>query len=164
MEGRPRQFYCLSILCACAALALIAAFILAAAAAPAGESDRVHWKPMDGAQLKLDGKTPIAWNVYEPERKDKKKDPPRVLVLLGRRYLLIDVKEHLVYSVLPADLEAQGTDFESGDLGQESRLIPSTEWSTRDVGPMELVELKLGDYGRVLQIQLPHMPDMRPFY
>jgi len=119
---------------------------------------------MEGAQLKLDGKTPLAWNVYEPERKDKRKDPPRVLVLLGRRYLLIDVKEHLVYSVMPSDLQAQGTDFESGELAQESRLIPSSDWSTRDVGPMELVELTLGDYGRALQVQLPHMPDMRPFY
>jgi hypothetical protein len=33
-----------------------------------------------------------------------------------------------------------------------------------DVGPAESIKLTLGDYGRVLEVQLPHMPDMRAFY
>jgi hypothetical protein len=61
-------------------------------------------------------------------------------------------------------LQAQGKDFESGDLAQPSQLIPSSDWSVRDVGPAELILLTLGDYGRVLQITLPHPPDLRPFY
>jgi hypothetical protein len=32
------------------------------------------------------------------------------------------------------------------------------------VGPAELVRLTLGDYGRVLEVSLPHLPDLRPFY
>jgi hypothetical protein len=147
-----------------AALALSPAALFAQNGSRNRDAGFVHWKPMAQAQLKLDGKAPLAWNVYEPERKDKKKDPPRILVLLGRRYLLIDIKARRVYSVLPSDLEAQGTDFKSGDLAQPPRLILATEWTVRDVGPMQLVELTLGDYERALQVQLPHMPDLRPFY
>jgi hypothetical protein len=32
------------------------------------------------------------------------------------------------------------------------------------VGPAEIFQLTLGDYGRVLQLSLPHPPDLRPFY
>jgi hypothetical protein len=27
-----------------------------------------------------------------------------------------------------------------------------------------LYKFTLGDYGRVLEVSLPHMPDLRPFY
>ncbi|MBZ5695351.1 MAG: hypothetical protein LAN36_08310 [Acidobacteriia bacterium] len=132
-----------------------------------GESGLIYWKQIPDAQLRLDGKAPLAWSVYAPGKKDKKaktKDPNFVLVLLGHRYLMLDIRARLVYLVLPTDLHAQGKDFESGDLAQESRLIPSTDWTMRDVGPAELIRLTLGDYGRVLEVSLPHMPDLRPFY
>ena len=124
---------------------------------------------MNGAQVKLDDKTPIHWNVFQPAKNDKKdkkdkKDSNLVLVLLGRRYLMIDIKAKEVYSVMPSDLKAQGSDFESGDLANENRVVPSSDWSDRDVGPAELVQFTLGDYGGVIIVSLPHMPDLRPFY
>ena len=56
----------------------------------------------------------------------------------------------------PATCKREGSDFESDDLAQESRLIPSTEWTVRDVGPEELIRLRLGDYNRILQVELSH--------
>jgi len=152
---------------ACAALG--ARPLAAQTTSGAGDASLVHWGQLTGAQVKLDDKTPIHWNVYQPvksEKKEKKdkKDSNLVLVLLGRRYLMLDVKARAVYVVLPTDLHAQGSDFDSGDLANPSRLIASTDWSDRDVGPAELVNLTLGDYGAALQISLPHMPDLRPFY
>jgi hypothetical protein len=32
------------------------------------------------------------------------------------------------------------------------------------VGPAELIKLTLKDYNRLLQIELPHPPDLRAFY
>ena len=61
------------------------------------QSGRIHWKPVNLAQVKLDEKTPLASNVYRP---DKKKDSHFVLVLLGRRYIELDIKAKLAYSVL----------------------------------------------------------------
>jgi hypothetical protein len=137
-------------------------FLLSAAAVGAGDAGRIRWKPIVGAQLKLDGRTPLQWNVYQLEKPDKKKRV--VLIQLGRRYLALDLRGKRVYSVLPSDLKAEGAGFESDDLVNEARLIPTSDWLIRDVGPAELVKVTLGDYGRVLELQLPHPPDLRAFY
>jgi hypothetical protein len=127
------------------------------AAAPGGADDstRMHWVATQGAQVKLGGKIPIMWNMYQPDKKEKKKDN-LVLILLGRRYLLLDSKARLVYEVKLSDLQADGSDFNSDDLTTKSRLIPTADWNVRDVGPAELVALTLGDYGGELELQIPH--------
>lgn len=138
---------------------------VSARAANAGdEGGRIHWVQVDEGQVKLDGKPPIGSGLYLPDKKSKTKGSELVLVLLGRRYLMVDVKSRLVYAVPLSDLHTQGSDIEGGDLAQESNLIPSSAWNVRDVGPAELVQLTLGDYGRVLEIQLPHPRDLRGLY
>lgn len=132
----------------------------------AGDAGRIHWKLIEFAQVRLDDKAPLKWNVFQPAKNNKKdkKESNLALVLVGHRYLLLDTQARLVYLVPVSELRAQGTDFESGDLVQESRIIPTTDWTARDVGPAELYRFTLGDYGRVLEVSLPHMPDLRPFY
>jgi len=157
-----RAFYTRAALACCYLLLAGAACHARPPAWPAaGDAERIDWQPVDQAQLKMDDKIPLAWNVYQPAKKDKKKDSNLVLVLLGRRYLMLDIKARLVYAVFPSDLQAQGKDFESGDLAQQSRLVPSTDWSERDIGPLESIRLTLGDYGRALEVQLPHPLDIR---
>lgn len=129
-----------------------------------GEGQRIRWVPTPIAQLKIDGKIPLKWNVFWPEKTDKRKGPAIVLILLGRRYIALDIKSRLAYSVLPTDLEAHGENFESDDLAVPDREIPSTDWAVRDVGPAELIRLTLGDYGRQIEVQLPHPPDLRWAY
>jgi len=126
----------------------------------AGEG-HIRWKPVELARVQLDGKTPLTWNIYQP---DKKKQSNLVLVLLGHRYLALDFKAKQVYLVMPTDLHADGKNFESDDLMQPSRLIPTTDWVVRDVGPAEQIRMTLGDYKRVMEVQLPHMPDLRGLY
>lgn len=142
-------------------LGCCAALLASATSVRAGGPGSIHWKHLENAQLKLDEKPPLKWNVYQPE---KKKNANLVLVLLGRRYLQLDIKAKIVYAVFPTDLESQGGDLESDDLAKPDRVIPSTDWSIRDVGPAELIRVTLGDYGRVLEVSLAHLPDMRPFY
>ncbi len=131
------------------------------ARARAANNDRYLWKSVPRAQCKVADKTPLTWNVYQT---DKKKEANLVLLLIGRRYIALDLKTKAAYNVLPSDLQAKGQDFESGDLFVKSRVLPTENWSLRDVGPAELIKLTLGDYGRELYVQLPHMPDMRAFY
>jgi hypothetical protein len=145
-----------------AALILAIASVSAIAAGAGGGDGRIHWKLLADAQLKLDGKPPLTWSVYQPEKSQKKNN--LVLLLLGHRYLALDIKARLAYQVLPTDLQAQGQDFESGDLFTKERLLPSDSWTVRDVGPAELVKVTLKDYGRELEILLRHPPDMRAFY
>ena len=125
------------------------------------QSERIRWKPVNLAQVKLDEKTPLASNVYRP---DKKKDSHFVLVLLGRRYIELDIKAKLAYSVLLTDVHKTGSDLESGNFAVPDRVLTTSDWSVRDVGPAELIKLTLGDYGRILAVELPHPPDMRAFY
>lgn len=148
-------------------LAFSANILSARQSGSTNDTERVHWKATNEAQIKLDDKTPLGWNVFQPDKKDKKtvkKGSDLVLVLLGHRYLMLDLKSRLVYEVPLSSLQARGADFESGDLAQQNLLVPSIDWTERDVGPAELIRLTLGDYGRVLEITLPHPPDMRPFY
>ena len=108
--------------------------------------------------MKIDDKIPLTWNIYQP---DKKKDANLVLVLLGHRWLMLDIKERLVYQVLPGELQAQAEDYESDDLAKPEALIPSSDWADHDVGPAEDIHVTLGDYGRVLEVELPHLMDLR---
>lgn len=136
---------------------LIPAILLA----KAGDSDRFLWKSVPQAQLKLDDRIPLTWNVFQTE---KKKEANLVVILLGRRYIALDVKARVAYSVVRSDLQPRGADFESGNLFVQSRVLPTGEWSLRDVGPAELIKLKFGDYGTNLQLELPHAPDLRGLY
>jgi hypothetical protein len=162
-QTRNRRSRGLQLLAA-VGVCLAASLFSAAIAGAAGDSDRFHWKQVDESEVKLDGKPPIGANVYLPDKKSKKKDSYPVLILLGRRYLMLDVKSRLVYAVFPTDLDKQGADIESGDLAQPSRVLPSTDWSSRDVGPAQLIKLTLGDYNRVLEVELPHPVDLRSLY
>ena len=151
-----------------AALAFLALSLFDAGPAFAQNSGaQIRWKPVDMAQVRVDGKTPLKWNVYQPDKKDKKdkkRDSDLILVLLGHRFLMIDAKEHEVYVVPLAALHAQGPDFESGDLEQDANEIPTTDWTSHDVGPAQLYRLTLGDYNHVLEVSIAHPPDLRPFY
>ena len=128
----------------------------------AKDDGRIHWKPVDRGQVRLDDKQPLKTALYQPDKSHKKLN--LVLILLGHRWLALDIKAKTVYQVLPSDLQAQGADFESGDLFTSDRLIPTKDWTLRDVGPAERIKLTLNDYGRELEIMLPHPPDLRAFY
>ncbi len=140
---------------------LLTILLLTAASGVSAQGERVHWKPVNLAQIKLDEKTPLAFNVYRPE---KKKDSHFVLILLGRRYIELDIKAKIAYSVPFADVHKTGSDLESDNFAVSSRVLATSDWSVRDVGPAELIKLTLGDYGRNLAVELPHPPDLRAFY
>ena len=155
-RDRAAKFFAAVVLCL-AAGALSVVFTAAA-----GDSDTIRWKEVDESEVKLDGKPPIAANVYLPDKKSKRKGI--VLVLLGHRYLMLNTNDHIVYAVFLSDITRDGADIETADLAQPSRVIPSTDWTSRDVGPAQLIKLTLGDYNRVLEVELPHPVDLRGLY
>jgi len=140
------------------AWALFALACLLPIGARASDSGDFHWKSVDGAEVKLDNKVPLTWNVYQT---DKKKSSNLVLVLLGRRYILLDTKARLAYIVFPDEIHAQGDDFDSADLALSTHVIPSNDWTERDIGPAEEYRVTLEDYGRTLSVQMPHPLDIR---
>jgi hypothetical protein len=149
---------------ACAGILVCLLLASTSVRAQSASGPRVHWTQLADAQLKLDSKPPLTWAVFQPDKKSKKKGSDQVLVLVGHRYMMLDLTAKQAYVVFPTDIQAQGKDFESGDLANASNLIPSSDWTVRDVGPAELVRLTLGDYGRVLDVSLSHPPDLTSFY
>ena len=141
-----------------ARLVCVGLLILCYSGMLAADNASFRWKSVDGAQVKLNEKVPLAWNVYQL---DKKKQPNLVLILLGRRYILLDSKAKLAYQVMPSQLHADGQDFTSGDLAQKEQLIPSAAWTMRDIGPAEEIHLNLRDYDTLLSVQLPHPLNIR---
>ena len=156
----------LRVVFACALLCSTAR-VSAGQAGSKTDAARMRWKPVSEAQMKVDDKTPLTWNIFQVDRKDKKNAKSAadlVLLLVGHRYVLLNLKSRIAYEIPVASLQVRGTDFESGNLTSEGRVIPSSDWAERDVGPAELIHLTLGDYGRVLEVSLPHPPDLRAFY
>jgi hypothetical protein len=125
-------------------------------AALARDPDSLLWKPVEGVQLKLADRPLKIWNVYQAEKKKN-----LILVLLSRRYLMLDLKARTVYEVDPTTLTHSGDDLHSDDPAVRVKLIPTSEWYSRDVGPAQMIRVKLGDYGAVLEVALPHMEDLR---
>jgi len=130
-------------------------FCAAAGSAASGETT-ITWKPVETAVLKLDNRAVKTWIVYLAEKKKQ-----LILIQLGQRYLALDTKAHTVYEFDPQTVKRKGTTVESPDLQRSWRQISSSEWATRDIGPAQLVRVKLLDYGRVLEVQLPHPYDFR---
>lgn len=149
---------------AAAVAAWLAVLLTTGAVVRAGGSEKIQWESVDGAQVKIDEKVPLTWNAYQVSKKDKKKYGDLVLVLLGHRYILFDTKAKLAYEVEGSDLQKDGDNLQSGDLRETSRQIPSIDWNMRDVGPEELIQVKLEDYGRQISVSIPHPPDLRAFY
>jgi len=149
------------------ALWIFACFFLACTfgrAQSAASAKQIHWTQLTDAQLKLDGKPPLTWGVYQPDKKSKKKGSDLLLILVGHRYMMLDLNGKLAYVVYPSDIQAQEKYFESDDLAKADNLIPSSDWTVRDVGPAELVRFKLGDYGRVIDVSIAHPPNLTSFY
>lgn len=143
------------ILLACAAITT------SLSATGTGDANRIHWVPVQAGQVKIDGKIPLKSGAYLPAKREQKHDFGIVLILLGHRYIALDTKARAAYYVLPTELEAKGDDFESDDFAKPDRVIPSSDWSLRDVGPAELIQFTLQDYGAALEVELPHPPDLR---
>lgn len=121
--------------------------------------DKIVWKEVEGAQLKLDGRGVDKWKLYLGEKKKN-----LLVVLLGRRLLALDKKARQVYELPPNVLQAHGKVYESENPASIGRRIPSSEWEDRDIGPAEMLRVKLGDYGSKLELQIPHMVDLRSVY
>src|SRR5713226_5302407 len=109
-------------------LTLGVAASLAVGAAWAAE--KIVWKPLDRVVLKVDEKPARIWSVYRVEKKDN-----LLLVALGRRYLLLDIREHQIYELDPAKLERRDKDLLWREADRPAKPLPTDDWTVRDVGP-----------------------------
>jgi hypothetical protein len=135
---------------------VVALMVFLAAFCHASDKDRIVWKSIPNAILQVDSRAPKIWNVFQA---GKKFDP--LLLEIGNRYLVIYVHRMEVYEIKPEQLEHKGDDLLWRETDKPSKPMPTSDWSTKDVGSAFRILLKLTDEGRAINVELPQMPDLR---
>ena len=122
-------------------------------------ADKITWKPITDAVLRIDDRAPKQWSLY---RAGKKIDP--LLLQLGTRVLVIYVRNRMVYEIPPAQISHKGDDLLWRETDKPEKPLATSDWSTRDIGSAWRVRVKLTEEGRLLDIQIPQRPDLRGLY
>jgi len=114
-------------------------------------AEKVEWKPVESALLRIDDHPPANWNLYTA---DKKND--RLLVQLGARYLLVLVNQRQVYELDPAKLDHKQDTIVWREDDRPAVPLPGSGWITHDVGEAYRIHFRLDAEGRVFDIDIPH--------
>jgi hypothetical protein len=122
----------------------------------AADKEKIVWKSIPNAILQVDSRAPKLWNVFQA---GKKFDP--LLLQLGSRYLVIYVRNMEVYEIKPELLEHKGEDLLWRESDKPAKPVATSDWSVKDVGSASRILVKLSDEGRVVNIEIPQMPDLR---
>ncbi len=124
--------------------------------ARAADKEKIVWKSIPNAILQVDSRAPKLWNVFQA---GKKFDP--LLLQLGSRYLVIYVRNMEAYEIKPELLDHKGEDLLWRETDKPAKPMATSDWSIKDVGSASRILLKLADEGRVVNIEIPQMPDLR---
>jgi hypothetical protein len=131
-------------------------FLIVTATSHAANKEKIVWKPIPDAILQVDSRAPKVWNVFQA---GKKFDP--LLLQLGSRYLVIYVHNMEVYEIKPEQFDHKGEDLLWRETDKPAKPVPTSDWSTKDVGSASRILLTLAGEGRVINIQIPQVPDLR---
>jgi hypothetical protein len=137
----------------------IGAMLLLVATVGAHAADKSAWKTVEGALVRIDDRAPKQWGLYHT---GKKYDP--LLLQLGVRVLVIYVHNQAVYELPPAKVEHKGEDLIWRESDKPEKPLATTDWTLRDVGSAQRIQMKLSEEGRLIDIQVPQMPDLRGLY
>jgi hypothetical protein len=133
-----------------------ALLLVLTASSPAADKEKILWKSVPNAILQVDSRAPKIWNVFQA---GKKFDP--LLLQLGSRYLVIYVRNMEVYEITPEKLEHKGEDLLWREADKPAKPMATSDWSIKDVGSASRILVKLADEGRMINIEIPQMPDLR---
>ncbi len=142
---RARRFFGIAGLC----LAIVTV-------SRAADKERIVWKSIPNAILQVDSRAPKIWNVFQA---GKKFDP--LLLQLGSRYLVIYVRNMEVYEIKPEQLEHKGEGLLWRETDKHAKPMATSDWSIKDVGSASRILIKLAGEGRMINIEIPQMPDLR---
>ena len=119
-------------------------------------ADKIVWKPIPQVVLRIDDQAPKIWNVY---RTAKKADP--LLLQIGARMLVIYIHNQEVYEIKPEQVDHKGVDLLWREADKPNKPLATSDWNVKDVGSATRILIKLTGEGRMVNIEIPHMPDLR---
>jgi hypothetical protein len=118
----------------------------------------VQWKTVPFAIVRYNDEAPKSWNVYHSEKKGI------YLVRLWKRYLVIDTSLQSAFEIDPAKVKVEGDNAELSTSDIPSDPIETTQWKSRDAGPVVRHRFRFGQDGNFVELQIPLLMNGKPAY
>jgi len=128
------------------------------AAAPAQQGATKTWKAVPFAIVRYNDDAPKSWNLYHSDKRGI------LLLRLWKRYLLLNVPAQEIYDIDPQKVKVSGDSAQLSEADIPDDPVETSEWKTRDAGPVQRIRFRFGSEGNFLEIQIPMRADGRPSY
>jgi hypothetical protein len=137
----------------------LALLLFAAVGLPAApQTSKQQWKSLPFAIVRYNDDAPKSWNVYHGERKGI------YLVRLWKRYLLIDTDSQSAFEIDPGKVKVEGENAELASADVPEEAIETSEWKSRNAGPVLRHRFRFGQSGNFMELQIPVLPNGKPAY
>jgi hypothetical protein len=113
------------------------------------------WKAIEDALLRVNDVPVKDWSVYQA---GKKTDP--LLLQMGSRFLLIEIHERKLFELDPTKIEHKSEDVVWDPANRPANPLATSDWIENDIGGAYRIGAKIDGEGRVLDLQLPHPPNI----
>lgn len=141
-----------------AGILLLTVLLFAGTLLPAQKNGVQQWKTLPFAIVRYNDDAPKSWNVYRGDHKGT------YLVRLWKRYLLIDTDAQNVFEIDPGKVKVAGDNVELAVSDIPAEPIETSEWKTKNSGPVLRHRFRFGPTGNFMELQIPVMPNGRPVY
>jgi hypothetical protein len=121
----------------------------------AGKEKTLTWKPIEDALLRVDDAPLKEWNVYQTGKKTD-----RLVMQMGKRFLLIEFHDQQIYEIDPAKVQHKNDDILWNPDDRAAQPLATSDWTNTDIGGAFGISAKLDAENHVLDLQLPHPPDV----
>ena len=108
--------------------------------------------------MRYNDDAPKSWNVYHAEKKGV------YLVRLWKRYLVVDTTQQAAFEIDPAKVKVEGDNAELSSADIPVDPIETSEWKSRDAGPVLRHRFRFGSAGNFLELQIPLQLNGKPLY
>lgn len=115
----------------------------------------LSWRPIEDALLRVNDTPPKEWGVY---RTGKKNEP--LVLQIGSRFLLIQSHDHQVFELDPAKIERKSKELLWSPADRPAKPLVTSDWLVDDIGAAFVIKVKLDAENAVVDLQLPHPPDV----
>jgi hypothetical protein len=115
----------------------------------------LSWKPIEDALLRVNDAPPKEWELY---RTGKKNEP--LVLQIGPRFLLIDTHDHQIFELDPAKIEKKTGEILWSPSDRPASPLATSNWMVGDIGAAFEVTVKLDVESALVNLQLPHPPEV----
>lgn len=115
----------------------------------------LSWKPIQDALLRINDAPPKEWGAY---RTGKKNNP--LLLQVGNRFLLIESHDRQVFEVDPSKVGRKPQELIWNPADRPAKPLATSDWVVDDIGAAFIIKVKLESENALIDLQLPHPPDV----